>query len=78
MNDDQLTFMTNTMKNTDPQIIKQNYKMQTGIELTDEQVKGIQNMMNPQMMRQAGFTDVTNLGSVQEAADALGTVITTQ
>ena len=31
-----------------------------------------------QMMRQAGFTDVTNLGSVQEAADALGTVITTQ
>ena len=31
-----------------------------------------------QMMRQAGFTDVTNLGSVQEAADALGTVITSE
>jgi rhodanese-related sulfurtransferase len=31
-----------------------------------------------EMMRQAGFTDVTNLGSVQEAADALGTVITTE
>lgn len=53
MNDDQLNSMTNTMKNADPAMIKQNYKMQTGIELTDEQVKGIQNMMNPQMMRQA-------------------------
>ena len=31
-----------------------------------------------QMMRQAGFTDVTNLGTVQEAADALGTVITSE
>lgn len=30
-----------------------------------------------EMMQQAGFTDVKNLGSVQEAADALGTVITT-
>lgn len=29
------------------------------------------------MLQQAGFTDVQNLGSVQEAADALGTVITT-
>lgn len=53
MNDDQLNAMTNTMKNADPAMIKMNYKMQTGIDLTDEQVKGIQNMMNPQMMRQA-------------------------
>ena len=30
-----------------------------------------------EMMQQAGFTNVKNLGSVQEAADALGTVITT-
>ena len=29
------------------------------------------------MMQQAGFANVANLGSVQEAADALGTVITT-
>ena len=29
------------------------------------------------MLQRAGFTDVRNLGSVQEAADALGTVITT-
>ncbi|MGA1362386.1 MAG: rhodanese-like domain-containing protein [Ilumatobacteraceae bacterium] len=30
-----------------------------------------------EMMQQAGFADVKNLGSVQEAADALGTVIAT-
>jgi cell division GTPase FtsZ len=67
MNDDQLNFMTNTMKNTDPQIIKQNYKMQTGIELTDEQVKGIQNMMNPQMMRQAAEMAKNNPEMMRQA-----------
>lgn len=43
--------MTNTMKNADPQMIKDNYKRTTGIELSDDQVKNIINMMNPQMMR---------------------------
>ena len=53
MSDEQLASMTNTMKNADPQMIKENYKRTTGIELSDEQVKSIVNMMNPQMMRQA-------------------------
>ena len=51
MNDDQLKFMSETMKNADPKLIKENYKRTTGIELNDEQVKNVMNMMNPAMMR---------------------------
>jgi hypothetical protein len=36
MSDEQLASMTNTMKNADPQMIKENYKRTTGIELSDE------------------------------------------
>lgn len=36
MSDEQLASMTNTMKNIDPQMIRENYKRTTGIELTDD------------------------------------------
>ena len=43
--------MSNSMKNTDPKLIKEHYKRTTGIDLSDDQVKNIIGMMNPSMMR---------------------------
>ena len=67
MSDDQLNFMTQSMKNVDPQVIKDNYKRTTGIELSDEQVKNVVNMMSPQMMRQAAEMAKTNPDMIKQA-----------
>ena len=67
MSDDQLQFMTNTMKNADPNMIKENYKRTMGIDLTDEQVKNVINMMSPQMMRQAAEMAKNNPDLLKQA-----------
>lgn len=59
------------MKNTDPKMIKEHYKRTTGVDLSDDQVKNIINMMNPQMMRQAAEMAKKNPELIKQAQEKM-------
>ena len=52
-------------------MIKEHYKRTTGVDLSDDQVKNIINMMNPQMMRQAAEMAKKNPELIKQAQEKM-------
>ena len=52
LDDDQLSQQVNMLKNNKA-MMKMNYKMQFGIDLSEEQCDNMLNMMTPDMMKMA-------------------------